>query len=241
MTLLEAISRAFRDLARPRILAVLFVPMAAAIVLWSVLLWLFWQPWRAGLRTFIDSSAFGAWLETHADWLVSGTTAVLTIGMVLPAIFITAVVVTELVAMPVIVSVVARAYPQLDRRGGGTAVGSLANAATGVLVFAALWMLTLPLWLTGVGALIVPALTSGYLTQRLFRYDALAEHATREEYRFMVRRMKGSLYALGVVVALLYYVPFVNLVAPVFAGLAFTHFSLRELERVRADRSQNTP
>ena len=233
MSLLEAISRAFRDLARPRILAVLFVPMAAAIVLWSILLWLFWQPWRVGLRTFIDSSAIGAWLETHVDWLVSGTTAVLTTAMVLPAIFITAVVVTELVAMPVIVSVVARAYPQLERRGEGSAVGSLANAAAGVLVFVTLWILSLPLWLTGVGALIVPALTSGYLNQRLFRYDALAEHATRDEYRAVVRRMKGSLYALGVLVALLYYVPFVNLVAPVFSGLAFTHFCLRELERMR--------
>jgi uncharacterized protein involved in cysteine biosynthesis len=241
MSLLEAISRAFRDLARPRILAVLLVPMAGAIVLWSVLLWLFWQPWRAGLRTLIDSTAAGAWLATHADWLVSGSAAVLVVALVLPAIFITAVVITELVAMPVIVSVVARAYPQLGRTGEGTAYGSLANAAAGVLVFVALWIVTLPLWLTGLGALVVPALTSGYLNQRLFRYDALAEHATREEYRALVQRMKGSLYALGVVVALLYYVPIVNLVAPVFSGLAFTHFCLRELERLRADHLQKLP
>jgi hypothetical protein len=33
--------------------------------------------------------------------------------------------------------------------------------------------------------------------------------------------------------ALLYYVPVVNLVAPVYSGLAFTHYCLRELARLR--------
>src|SRR5206468_2736632 len=96
-----------------------------------------------------------------------------------------------------------------------------------------LWIVTLPLCVTGVAALVLPALTSGYLNQRLFRYDALAEHASRDEYRAIVIRTKGSLYLLGVLVALLYYVPFVNLIAPVFSGLAFTHFCLRELARMR--------
>jgi CysZ protein len=83
------------------------------------------------------------------------------------------------------------------------------------------------------GTLVVPIFNSAYLNQRLFRYDALAEHATRDEYRLLVTRMKWPLYGLGVLLAALYYVPFVNLVAPVFSGLAFTHFCLRELERMR--------
>jgi len=36
------------------------------------------------------------------------------------------------------------------------------------------WIVTLPLWLTGVGAVLAPVLTSAYLNQRMFRYDALA-------------------------------------------------------------------
>jgi uncharacterized protein involved in cysteine biosynthesis len=233
MRLFEAISRALRDLVRPRILAVLFLPMLAAIVLWSVLLWLFWDPWRRALRAMLDGTAFGAWLATHADWFMSGTSIVLLIAIILPAMFVTAVVLTELIAMPQIVSVVARSYPRLERRGEGGMLGSLSNAARGVLVFAAIWIVTLPLWLTGVGALVLPALTSAYLNQRLFRYDALAEHATRNEYRSFVTRLKGPLYGLGVLLALLYYIPFVNLVAPVFSGLAFTHFCLGELDRTR--------
>ena len=240
MSLLKAISRALRDLMRPRILAVLFLPMLAAIVLWSILLWMFWDPWRAAVRALVDGTAFGAWLATNADWFLSGTTALLLVAMVLPAMFVTAVVLTELIAMPQIVTVVARSYPRVERRGEGSMVGSVSNAAKGVLVFFALWTVTLPLWLSGVGAFVLPALTSAYLNQRLFRYDALAEHATRAEYRSIVTRRKWRLYALGLLLAVLYYVPFVNLIAPAFSGLAFTHFCLRELEVVRARSAMST-
>ena len=233
MSLLEALSRALRDLPRPRILAVLFLPMLAAIVLWSTLLWVFWDTWRAWLRSLIDGTTVGAWLATHASWFLGGTTVLLVVGLVLPAMFITAVVLTELIAMPQVVAVATRSHPRLDRRGQGSTIGSLSNAVAGVIVFVALWILTLPLWLTGVGAVLVPLLNSAYLAQRLFRYDALAEHATREEYRTIITRMRWRLFGLGVILATLYYIPFVNLVAPVLSGLAFTHFCLGALERIR--------
>jgi CysZ protein len=233
MTVFSAFSRALRDLFHPRILAVLLLPMLGAIVLWSVLAWVFWDAWVSGLRAFIDGTAFGTWLAANAAWLVTSTTVVLIIALLLPATFITAVLITELVAMPIIVSVVGRRYPHLATRGGGTILHSVLNATAAVLVFALLWIVTLPLWLTGIGAVVVPALNSAYLNQRLFRYDALSEHATREEYREIVRRRKGGLYLLGLLLAMLYYVPFVNLVAPVASGLAFTHYCLAELDALR--------
>ena len=233
MTIFTAFSRALRDLLQPRVLAVLLLPMLGAIVLWSVLAWIFWDAWTAALRAFIDGTTVGTWLASHAGWLLSGSTVVLVIALLLPAMFVTAVVITELVAMPVIVSVVGARYPQLAKRGGSGIAASLVNAISAVGIFALLWIVTLPLWLTGIGAAILPALNSAYLNQRLFRFDALSEHATREEYREIVRRSKGKLYGLGLLLALLYYVPFVNLIAPVASGLAFTHFGLGELERLR--------
>jgi uncharacterized protein involved in cysteine biosynthesis len=235
MPIFTAFSRALRDLAHPRVLAVLLLPMLGAIVLWSVLAWFFWDTWSGALRGAIDGTAAGAWLVAHsAAWLVGSLSAVLVFALLLPAMFITAVLITELVAMPMIVSVVERRYPGVVRRGGGAVMGSIANAAVAVLVFAVLWIVTLPLWLTGVGAAVLPALNSAYLNQRLFRYDALSEHATRDEYREIVDRAKGRLYGLGLLLALLYYIPFVNLVAPVVSGLAFTHFGLGELARLRS-------
>jgi CysZ protein len=234
MPIHTAFARALRDLANPRVLSVLLIPMLGAIALWSLLGWFFWDAWSGGLRAAIDSTAIGAWLVTHgAAWLVGSASAILVIVLLLPAMFVTAVLITELIAMPMIVSVVERRYPGLAQRGGGAVVGSIANASVAVLVFAVLWIVTLPLWLTGVGAAVLPALNSAYLNQRLFRYDALAEHATREEYREIVKRAKWRLYALGLLLALLYYIPFVNLIAPVVSGLAFTHFCLGELARLR--------
>lgn len=236
MTIFSAMSRALRDLAYPRVLAVLFLPMLGAILLWSVLGWFFRDTWSTWFKAWFDGTGAAAWLVSHgAAWVSSSLSFILVIALLLPAVFITAVLITELVAMPIIVSVVKRAYPGLVKHGGGTALGSIANAGAAVGIFALLWLLTLPLWLTGVGALLLPALNSAYLNQRLFRYDALAEHATREEYREIVSGSKGRLYALGLLLALLYYVPLVNLVVPVVSGLAFTHFCLGELARLRGE------
>jgi CysZ protein len=86
----------------------------------------------------------------------------------------------------------------------------------------------------GVLAPIVPVVLSAYLTQRLFRYDALSEHASAEEYRAILKTSRGRMYALGFVLALLYFVPLLNLLAPILSGLAFTHFGLAQLCELRA-------
>jgi hypothetical protein len=147
---------------------------------------------------------------------------------------VTAVLVTEFLAMPVIVPLVGkRHFPRLERRRGGTVAGSAWNAATSIALFAALWLLSLPLWLTGIGAVVLPALLSALFNQRVFRYDALAEHASAGEYRAVLREAGGRLYALGLALAALYYVPIINLLVPVLSGLAFTHLCLAELARLR--------
>jgi hypothetical protein len=212
--------------------------MLGAIVIWSVLAWFYWDSWSGALRALLDGTAISRWLIDHgAAWLVASTSTLALLALLLPAILITAIIVTELVAMPVILSVVARAYPGLEKVPGGTLAGSIFNACVAFTIFALLWIVTLPLWLTGIGALMLPALNAAYLNQRLFRYEALAEHARRDEYREIVAYAKGRLYALGLLVALLYYVPFLNLIAPVVCGLAFTHFCLAELARLRSNPS----
>ena len=185
-----------------------------------------------------DGIATTSWLTWVRDWGLSSVlvwaSGIAAVAALLPAMLITAVLVTDLVAMPVIVPLVGeRHYPRLERREGGTVAGSVWNAAAAVLMFAALWLATLPLWLTGIGALLLPPLISAHFNQRLFRYDALAEHASAAEREAIVRGSGGRLYLLGLALALLYYVPFVNLAVPVLSGLAFTHLCLAELARLR--------
>jgi uncharacterized protein involved in cysteine biosynthesis len=234
MSLPGAVARGLRDLARPRVLAVLFVPMVGAILLWSVLAALFWSAWTSAVSDVVQNTAIARWIaDRGVMWALETFSVIVVIALLVPATLITAVLITELVAMPVVVSVAGRKYPTLERRSGGTMVGSFGNALVAVSLFGLLWLVTLPLWLTGIGAVVLPALNSAYLNQRLFRYDALAEHASRDEYLQIVRHNRGRLYVLGLILAPLYYVPFLNLAAPVLAGLAFTHFCLAELEKLR--------
>lgn len=232
---LTAIGRAFRDLRSPHILAVLLLPMLGAVAIWALLSWLFWDAWTAWLNHLATATAVGQWLEERgAGWLVRSLGAFGLLALLAAAVLATAMVITELVVMPAIVGYVsARYYPGLARKRGGTLTGGIANSAAGIAVFMSLWILTLPLWLTGIAAFVLPPVLSAYLNQRLFRYDALADHASRDEYHAVLVRARPRLFLLGLVVAVLYYVPVLNLVVPTLSALAFAHLCLAELAQLR--------
>jgi uncharacterized protein involved in cysteine biosynthesis len=150
-----------------------------------------------------------------------------------PLVFVTALVITALFAMPALIGLVARRdYPLLKREKGGTLAGSLLNALIALAIFIAIWLVTLPLWLAGAGV-IIPFVAAAYLNQRLFRYDALAEHATQEEMRAIFARDRSLLWGLGLLAGLVQFVPILNLFAAVLAGLAFIHFCLARLSELR--------
>lgn len=233
-----ALLRAAGNLFEPRILAVLLLPALGSFGLWAVLALVFWNPWTGFVAEMLRTTVVAGWLQDwSAMWVIDYTAVLAVLIAVLPAMLVTTLVITEIVAMPVIVRFVAgRYYPGLGHAFGGSVAGSIANALVAISVFAVLWIITLPLWLTGIGAVLAPVLTSAYLNQRLFRYDAMADHADCEEYAQFLRRSRGELFLLGILVSLLLYVPVINIVVPVLGGLAFTHFSLGRLAVMR-----NTP
>ena len=82
----------------------------------------------------------------------------------------------------------------------------------------------------------VSLLLNAWLSQRMFRYDALAEHAsgTRSRRSFASAR-RGCL--LGLALSPLSLVPLVNiLVLPIYAGIAFTELCLSSLRVAGARR-----
>jgi hypothetical protein len=232
---MRALGLAFADAARPRMLALMLVPALAAILLWSVAAWVYWGTW---IRWFADAMAanwFVQWSGSWGEWVLSSASVLLVLALLVPAMIVTALLVSEVFVMPLVLrSVQARHYPMLARNGFGTAWGSFVNAAVSGMLFLVIWLATLPLWLTGVGAVLLPALNSAYLNTRIFRYDALSEHANVQEYAAIRRRAGGRLYSLGLVLGVLYYVPMLNLIAPVLSALAYTHFCLDQLARLRS-------
>ena len=89
-------------------------------------------------------------------------------------------------------------------------------------------------WLLGPLAAPLPLLLSAYLNQRLFRYDALSDHADAAEAKKIFESARGRLFLLGLITGVMYFIPPFNLVAPVFSALAFIHLCLDELQRLRA-------
>ncbi len=165
------------------------------------------------------------WLDQLEPlWIANGLQALLHLMLFVPLVMLTALVLTALFAMPTLIRVVAeRDYPQLKRENGGGFVGSVWNAVIAIVVFVALWLLTLPLWLIGVGVLI-PFVATAYLNQRLFRYDALAEHATAGEMATLFKSERSGWWGLGLLTGLVQFVPVLDLLGPVFAALAFIHY-----------------
>ena len=237
-TVLDSFARALRDLRAPRVLAVLLIPPLAGLLVWGVLAWTFAEDWARWVADFIARSAWLTWIGSFGlTGIFVWGSGIAALAALLPIVLITSILVAELVAMPVVVPwVAARRFPGLEARKGGTVTGSAFNAAGTIVVFLILWVVTLPLWFTVVGALALPPLLSAFLNQRLFRYDALAEHASADERRAVLARARGRLYLLGLLLAFVYYIPLVNLAAPVLSALAFTHFCLAELARFRAAR-----
>ena len=92
---------------------------------------------------------------------------------------------------------------------------------------------TLPLWLIPGMGLVLPIYWLAWLNRRTFAYDALAAHATKEEWKALFEKHRGKLLLLGVLLGLVAHVPLVGLLAPAFGALAYVHYGLEALRRER--------
>lgn len=240
---MTAISRAlllaFKSLLSPKMLILTLWPMLLALLFWGGLAWFFWDQWVGDLTLFAAQNGIEdrlaqwgfVWL---AHWLAVG----LLLSLLLPAVYVSSLVFASIFAMPAMLKFVSsRDYPLLEMKHGGTGVGSLANSLYAVLVYLILWIVTLPLWLIPFGAIILPVLLSAYLNQRLFRYDALMDHASREEFREIKFRARGGMFGLGAILGLAHYVPILNFFTPIYIGLAYIHFCLDQLQHLRENAS----
>jgi hypothetical protein len=233
-TILDSVARALRDLFSLRVLWVVVWPMLVALLLWLALGITFWSTFSGWLEYGLDKMGIQVWLaEIEPAWIANGIQVLLHLMLFLPLVMLTALVLTALFAMPALIRVVAeRDYPQLARENGGGFIGSVWNAVIAIVVFIALWVVTLPLWLIGIGV-VIPFVAAAYLNQRLFRYDAIAEHATADEMAVLFKSERGGWWGLGLLTGLVQFVPVLNLLGPVFAALAFIHYGLARLNQQR--------
>ena len=245
----RALGRALVSQFHPRMLWLAIWPFLVALVFWGVLGFFFRGAAIEWLVRVAGESALGSWVDAGFAWFgVSGGLVVLAsfvyIAIVFALMVLTALLIIATVAMPTVVEHVAsRDYPTLARKNGGTGgtylVGSLGNALWVSVVFVIGFVLTIPLWLFAPLALLVPLLWWGWATARMFRYDALVGHASSEERATLFSRHGKAFFAIGTIVSLLNFVPPLFFLVPILGGLAFTHYGLRALERLRAERGES--
>jgi hypothetical protein len=231
---LQAFGAGVRDLFSLRVLWIVVWPMLVAGLVWLVAGVVFWGTFSAWIAQALAWIGVDVWLTAiEPVWISALIQGFLHLILFIPLVTLTALLITAIFAMPALVRLVAeRDYPALEKRRGGGFAGSVVNALVALLAFVGLWVASLPLWLLGVGVLLSLAATV-YLNQRLFRYDAIAEHADATEMRALFAEARGSWWALGALVSLVQFVPLLNFLAPVLAALSFVHFGLARLAERR--------
>jgi CysZ protein len=224
---------ALANLLHPRMLWLMLWPVLVALALWGTVVFVFWAQLAAWLAGVIHQWLTTGWfaLQWEVQDLALIAAKAMIVILLVPLVQLTALLILSSFGMPAMVAHVAeRSYPGLEQRRGGSLAGSLWNGLVALAGMAILFVLSTPLWFFPPLWPMIPLVIVGWVNQRVLRYDALAEHATAAEMRQVFTGRRGAMYLLGLVLALLAYVPFVGLLAPVLFGLSFIHYLLAALK-----------
>jgi hypothetical protein len=233
--IIASLAYAFINLLHPRMLWLVLWPMLVSLAIWGAAAFALWMKtafwFSEHLRQWLAAGVFLVRLEA-GDWVLVVAHVIMFLLFV-PLVYLTALLILGMFGMQAMVDHVARRYPQLERRRGGGAAGSVWNGIVALAGMILLGLVTLPLWLIPPLWPAIPVAILGWVNQKVLRYDAVAEHATSAEMLDLFRANRGALYGLGVTLAVLAYVPPLGFLSPVLSGLAFTHLLLGDLERRR--------
>lgn len=238
--ILVSFTRALRSLGQRGILWQLIWPGLAAALLWLVVAIFSWGALVDGVVSWVQGWTWvGPWVSESevAGGVLLVLAKIVVFLLFVPMIYVTAAMLVAVIALPIMLEKVAlREYTDLEQRRGGSNLGSAWNSALAAVLFLAGLLVSLPFWLIPGFGLVASVGLTAWLNQKAFGYDALMLHADAAEMLALRRDLRAQMLLLGGLCALLAYVPFVNIVAPAFCGLAFVHYMLEALRRERAER-----
>ena len=264
--LLDSFWRAAAYCLRPRVIALSVLPLLVMAALALGLGYFYWDPAVQAMRALLEASTLLAsvwgWMQ---GWGLGDVTSVVAPLMVVlavaPVLVVVSLLLVAVLMTPALVALVAdRRFPHLEKKKGGSFIASVAwSLGSTVLALVAL-VVSVPLWLVPPLVLILPPLIWGWLTYRVMTFDALAEHASKDERQELFRRHRGSLLGIGILTGYLGAAPSIVwasgvvfaaaffVLVPVaiwiytlvfaFSSLWFTHFGLAALERLRAEAAE---
>ena len=267
--LLDSFWRAAAYCLHPRVIALSLLPLALMVAIALGLGYFYWDDAIDSVRATFESWSI---YVTLTDWLVgiglsglkSAVAPLVVVFLVTPVIVVGSLLAVAVLMSPSLLSLVAeRRFPALEKKRGGSFFASaFLSLVTTVIALLAL-LVSIPFWLIPPLVLILPPLIWGWLTYRVMSYDMLAEHASRDERKTLLRRHRGSLLGIGVLTGYLGAAPslvwasgvlflaMAPLLVPVaiwiytlvfaFSALWFAHYLLAALEALRAETPGAAP
>lgn len=261
--LFDSFWRAAAYCMHPRVIVLSLAPLVVMVALALGLGYFYWDSALDTVRAALDASALltpvWRWLEgIGAGNLKTVLVPLIVIFAVTPLIVILSLLAVALLMTPALVNLVARRrFAGLARKRGGSLLASVLWSLGSMLLALVALVISVPFWLVPPLILVLPPLIWGWLTYRVMAFDALAEHASKDECREVLRRHRLWLLAMGVLTGYLGAAPsvvwasgalfaaaFVILV-PVaiwiytlvfaFSSLWFAHYCLAALQRLRAE------
>lgn len=263
--MLDSFWRAAAYCLHPRVIALSFLPLIIMVGLALGLGYFFWEPALDWVRVSLDSvslmNTFWSWLQNMGMGnLKTVLVPLIVIFAVTPVVVILSLLLVAVMMTPAMVTLVAeRRFPELERKKGGSLMVSVMWSLGSTVLALFVLILTIPLWLVPPLILVLPPLIWGWLTYRVMSFDALADHASKEERREIMHKHRGPLLVIGIITGYLGAAPslvwasgalfaaaFVILI-PVaiwiytlvfgFASLWFSHYCLVALVQLRAQRA----
>jgi hypothetical protein len=262
--LFDSFWRAAAYCLHPRVIVLSLLPLVLMAGLALGLGYFFWESAIDAVRATFESWAL---LKTMIGWLegwgLAGLKAVLApmvvVFLTTPVIVVLSLLLVAAFMTPAMLTLVAnRRFPLLERKHGGSFVGSTFGALWATVAALIALVVSIPLWFVPPLVLILPPLIWGWLTYRVMTYDVLAEHASADERRELVRRHRSTLLGMGVMTGYLGAAPsvvwasgaiaivFAPVLVPVaiwiytlvfaFSALWFAHFALAALQALRRER-----
>ncbi len=226
-----AFTKSLRDLARPEVLWQALWPPLAALLLWVAIGFAVWAHGVALMERIVPELPWAGW-----EWVAQWAAVFLLLAAFASLTYITAILLVAVFALPRLINLVAaHDYPDLGRHGENVFWGSLGNTLWAGAIFLVGCTVMLPLLLIPGALLVLPLLWGSWLNQRTFRFDALAEHASRSEMQRLLRENRSRFYMAGLATSAAAHVPVLNLLAPAFAALVFVHLGLAALRRRRQE------
>ena len=253
----------------PKVIFWSLLPLLVMVVLSLGLGYFFWDSATDQLRLWLESAAFASkvwdWLDrVGAQQIKSVLVPLLLVFAVTPLIVVLSMLLVAQWLAPGVVKLVAsKRFAGLQAKQGASFVRSLAWALSSTLLALLALVITLPLWLVPVLALLLPPLIWGWLTYRVMAFDALAQHASVAERRAIFQRHWGSLLLIGLLsgylnaspglalVLVSVFAPAFMLILPLvicwymlvfaFASLWYAHYCLGALQVLRLQEQGGMP